>query len=93
MANIPIRESFSNIQQINTQQQQQQQQQQLQNNRPYDFTTNNTFSNFTQLQPNFNNFTHLNTQSNINWFSSDLNSQLSSPPGFRNSQTSKQQEC
>ncbi|XP_050314509.1 uncharacterized protein DDB_G0283357 isoform X2 [Anthonomus grandis grandis] len=69
--------------------------------RPYEFPPNssNPFSTFTQQiqQPNLNSFTHLNTPqnvNNINWFApNDINSQISSPPGFRNSQTSKQQEC
>lgn len=77
------------------------QQQQMQNGpshlRSFDYNTNNAFSNaFTQLQPNINSFTqHLNTQQNhLNWFTSaDLNSQISSPPGFRTNQTTKQQEC
>lgn len=77
------------------------QQQQLHNGpshvRPFDYNTNNAFSNaFTQLQPNINSYTHLNTQqqNHINWFTStDLNSQISSPPGFRANQTTKQQEC
>ncbi|KAJ8980410.1 hypothetical protein NQ317_009405 [Molorchus minor] len=85
----PIRDHYPNVTQLGTQQ--------IQNGaaplRPYEYT-NNAFSNFTQqLQPNFNNFTHLNSPQN--WFSSDINinSQISSPPGFRNSQTTKQQEC
>lgn len=80
------------------------QQQQLQNAPPphlrsFEYNnTNNGFSNgYTQLQqPNINNYTqHMNTQQNhLNWFnSSDLNSQISSPPGFRSNQTTKQQEC
>ncbi|KAJ8917269.1 hypothetical protein NQ315_002286 [Exocentrus adspersus] len=86
LANMsPIRDHYSNATQ-----------QQLQNGAPlrsYEYT-NNAFSNFAQqLQPNFNNFSHLNSPQNLNWFSSDINSQISSPPGFRNSQTSKQQEC
>lgn len=89
LANMPpIRDHYPNITQLGTQQ--------LQNGAPlrsYEYT-NNAFSNFTQqLQPNFNNFSHLNSQQNINWYNSELNSQISSPPGFRNSQTSKQQEC
>lgn len=92
LANMPpIRDHYSNVTtQLGTQQQ-------LQNGAPlrsYEYT-NNAFSNFTQQlqQPNFNNFSHLNSPQNLNWFSSDLNSQISSPPGFRNSQTTKQQEC
>uniref|UniRef100_V5GR05 CCR4-NOT transcription complex subunit 4 n=1 Tax=Anoplophora glabripennis TaxID=217634 RepID=V5GR05_ANOGL len=90
LANMPpIRDHYSNVTQLGTQQQ-------LQNGAPlrsYEYT-NNAFSNFTQqLQPNFNNFSHLSSPQNLNWFSSDLNSQISSPPGFRNSQTTKQQEC
>lgn len=72
--------------------------------RPFDYPPSNSspFSAFTQQlqqqqQPNYNSFTHLNTPqnvSNLNWFTAnDINSQISSPPGFRNSQTSKQQEC
>ncbi|KAG5874752.1 hypothetical protein JTB14_013117 [Gonioctena quinquepunctata] len=86
IANMPqIRDHYPNITQIGTQQ----------NGaplRPYDFA-NSTFSNFTQLQPNFNNFPHLNSQQSLNWFSNDINSQISSPPGFRNNQATKQQEC
>lgn len=81
-----------------------QQPQQLQNGPPHlrSFEYNNTnggFSNgYTQLQqPNINNYTqHMNTQqtNHLNWFSSaDINSQISSPPGFRSNQTTKQQEC
>ncbi|KAJ8953681.1 hypothetical protein NQ314_007289 [Rhamnusium bicolor] len=89
LANMPpIRDHYPNVTQLGTQQ--------IQNGPPlrsYEYT-NNAFSNFTQqLQPNFNNFSHLNSPQNLNWFSSDLNSQISSPPGFRNSQTTKQQEC
>ncbi|ERL94584.1 hypothetical protein D910_11861 [Dendroctonus ponderosae] len=65
--------------------------------RSYDYPpSNNPFSTFAQ-QPNYNSFTQLNTPQNVNnlnWFTAnDINSQISSPPGFRNNQTSKQQEC
>ncbi|XP_044260641.1 uncharacterized protein LOC123008718 [Tribolium madens] len=68
--------------------------------RSHEFT-NNAFSNFTQQlqqQPNYTNYSsHLNTttqQQNLSWFTSELNTQISSPPGFRTAtQTSKQQEC
>ncbi|XP_023019993.2 CCR4-NOT transcription complex subunit 4 isoform X1 [Leptinotarsa decemlineata] len=87
IANMPqIRDHYQDISQVGTQQ----------NGaplRPFDFT-NNAFSNFTQqLQPNFNNFSHINSQQGLNWFSNDLNPQISSPPGFRNNQATKQQEC
>ncbi|KAJ8939334.1 hypothetical protein NQ318_005695 [Aromia moschata] len=84
----PIRDHYQNVTQLGTQQ--------IQNGAPlrsYEYT-NSAFSNFTQqLQPNFNNFSHLNSPQNLNWFNNDINSQISSPPGFRNSQTTKQQEC
>ncbi|KAL3270815.1 hypothetical protein HHI36_021336 [Cryptolaemus montrouzieri] len=57
-----------------------------------DFNTSNLFSNFAQqIQPNMNGFSQLNQPS---WFASEgySNSNITSPPGFRNSQ-SKQQEC
>ncbi|CAH1111950.1 unnamed protein product [Psylliodes chrysocephalus] len=93
LANMPqIRDHYSNLSQLGTQQQ-------IQNGgapslRPYEYT-NSAFSNFTQQlqQPNFNNFSHINSQQNLNWFSNDLNSQISSPPGFRNNPATKQQEC
>ncbi|XP_057654985.1 GATA zinc finger domain-containing protein 14 [Diorhabda carinulata] len=91
LANMPQLRDYTNLSQIGTQQQ-------IQNGsapplRTYEYT-NNAFSNFTQqLQPNFNNFSHMNSQQNLNWFSNDLNSQISSPPGFRNNPATKQQEC
>ncbi|KYB26978.1 uncharacterized protein Cnot4 isoform X1 [Tribolium castaneum] len=71
--------------------------------RSHEFT-NNAFSNFTQQlqqqQPSYSNYSsHLNNttqqqQQNLSWFTSELNTQISSPPGFRTAtQTSKQQEC
>ncbi|XP_060534137.1 uncharacterized protein LOC132706675 isoform X2 [Cylas formicarius] len=61
--------------------------QQQQQQRSYDSTS--AFSAYAQLQPsNFNSFAHPTL-----WYGNDLNAQISSPPGFRNSQTSKQQEC
>ncbi|XP_028132910.1 CCR4-NOT transcription complex subunit 4 isoform X4 [Diabrotica virgifera virgifera] len=92
LANMPHLRDYTNLSQIGTQQQ-------IQQNggvpplRSYEYT-NNAFSNFTQqLQPNFNNFSHINSQQNLNWFSNDINSQISSPPGFRNNTATKQQEC
>ncbi|KAF7286674.1 hypothetical protein GWI33_004699 [Rhynchophorus ferrugineus] len=94
LAQIPpsVRETYPPIQPLGNQQ--------ISQNgllRSFDYPQNNSqlnFSTFTQqLQPNFNTFTRLNTPQNLNWFTNDLNSQISSPPGFRNSQTSKQQEC
>ncbi|XP_066251946.1 homeobox protein 5 isoform X2 [Euwallacea similis] len=90
-----VRDPFTSVPPLNSQQ--------INQNgpvRPFDFPpANNPFSTFTQQlqqQPNFN-FTHLNQPQNVNnlnWFTAnDINSQISSPPGFRNSQTSKQQEC
>ncbi|CAG9861293.1 unnamed protein product [Phyllotreta striolata] len=84
-----LRDHYSNLSQVGLQQ--------IQNGgaaslRPYEYT-NNAFSNFTQLQPNFNNYSHLNSQQNVNWFSNDINSQITSPPGFRNNPATKQQEC
>lgn len=68
--------------------------QQFQNGpiRSFDYSN---FSNFNpQLQSNYNNISHINTQQNLNWLGSELNTQITSPPGFRtNNQTTKQQEC
>lgn len=59
--------------------------------RSYEYTHNNTFSNFTQhIQPNINGY----ASQNLNWLNNDLSSQISTPPGFRSSaQNTKQQEC
>ncbi|XP_044764021.1 uncharacterized protein LOC123320695 isoform X2 [Coccinella septempunctata] len=76
---------------------------QTQNVRPHsymngstDFSTANIFSNFTQQlqQPNLNGFTTTHTNQLNNWFTNEAfsNTNITSPPGFRNSQ-SKQQEC
>lgn len=96
LANYPMRDHYINNIQLGNHIQQQPPQQQLNNGhhqlRPFEYTSNNAFSNFTQqLQPSLNNLAHMNSQP-LNWFN-DLNSQISSPPGFRNNQTSKQQEC
>ncbi|XP_045466402.1 uncharacterized protein LOC123675156 isoform X2 [Harmonia axyridis] len=61
-----------------------------------DFSTANLFSNFAQQiqQPNLNGFTTHTNQLN-SWFTNEAFSNtnnITSPPGFRNSQT-KQQEC
>lgn len=62
-------------------------------------TTNNSFTNFSQQlqqqqQQQPNGFNFLNTQQNLNWLGNELNSQISSPPGFRGTaQATKQQEC
>ncbi|KAL1501219.1 hypothetical protein ABEB36_006587 [Hypothenemus hampei] len=74
--------------------------------RPFDYAGNNSFSAFAQQlqqqqQPSFGGnsaFAHLNNQTqSVNWFATgtDLNSQISSPPGFRNGQqaSKQQQEC
>lgn len=67
---------------------------QLQNGpvRSFDYPN---FSNYNpQLQANYNNFSHINNHQNLNWLGNELNSQISSPPGFRtNNQATKQQEC
>lgn len=94
----PISNTFRSLQQLGTQQ--------IPNGslRSHEYT-NNGYSNFTQLQqPNYNGYSssHLNSttttttqqQPNLSWFTSELNTQISSPPGFRSTnQTSKQQEC
>lgn len=91
----PVRDPYNNPAMLGTQQIAQNglmrtafdyQQQSQHNNSP--------FSTFTQqIQPNYNTYTHINTQQNLSWFTNDLNSQISSPPGFRSSQATKQQEC
>lgn len=59
-----------------------------------DFSTTNIFSNFAQQlqQPNMNGFTTHTNQLN-SWFTNDSfsNTNITSPPGFRNSQS--KQEC
>ncbi|KAB0791482.1 hypothetical protein PPYR_03282 [Photinus pyralis] len=79
LSNMQSREQFNGMQQPT---------QQLQNGpvRSFDYTNYNQ-----QMQPNYNNFSH---HQNLNWLGNELNSQISSPPGFRtNSQSTKQQEC
>ncbi|CAG9772752.1 unnamed protein product [Ceutorhynchus assimilis] len=66
--------------------------------RPFDYppSNNSPFSAFTQVQqPGYSNaFAPQQNVNNMPWFTAnDINSQISTPPGFRNSQTSKQQEC
>lgn len=61
-----------------------------------DYTSNNSFANFSQQlqQQQPNGFNFLNTQQNLNWLGNELNTQISSPPGFRGAaQATKQQEC
>lgn len=61
----------------------------------YDYQ-NTAFTNFTQhIQPNLNNFTsHLAASQHFSWLGNELNTQISSPPGFRSAnQNTKQQEC
>lgn len=98
----PARDHFTSLQQ---QLSSQQQQQQMPNGslRSHDYT-NNPFSNFAQQlqQPTYNGYPSQQQQQqqqqqqpqNLSWFTNELNSQISSPPGFRSTnQTSKQQEC
>lgn len=86
LTNMQPREHPNNVQPHSTQQ--------FQNGpiRSFDYSN---FSNFNpQLQSNYNNISHINTQQNLNWLGSELNTQITSPPGFRtNNQTTKQQEC
>lgn len=66
-----------------TQLQQQQQHHQQQSN----------FTNFPQQQQQ-QQLQQQQQQPNLSWFSSELNTQISTPPGFRNTnQATKQQEC
>ncbi|CAH0548687.1 unnamed protein product [Brassicogethes aeneus] len=88
-ANMPQQQQHSHL--YNGAQQQQQQQN---GNRNFDFN-NTAFSNFAsqlQTQPSYsNNYSHI-SQPNLNWFGGEINTSISSPPGFRN-QATKQQEC
>lgn len=94
----PARDHFTSLQQQLVSQQQQQQQIQNGSLRSHDYTSN-PFANFTQQlqQPSYNGYPSQQQQQqpqNLSWFTNELNSQISSPPGFRSTnQTSKQQEC
>lgn len=83
------REQFNNMQQATAASTQQ-----LQNGpvRSFDYTNLSNYN--PQMQPNYNNFSHINNHQNLNWLGNELSSQISSPPGFRtNNQATKQQEC
>ncbi|KAF5290119.1 hypothetical protein FQA39_LY14900 [Lamprigera yunnana] len=89
LSNMRPREHYNNMQSVAATAAQQ-----LQNGplRSYDYQN---FSNYTpQIPANYNNFSHINNHQNLNWLGNELNSQISSPPGFRtNNQATKQQEC